>query len=121
MSNNLNPKPVPSSSGISDMQFEGGEKSAREIDKLEIIKLQTEIRYLKQQLDLTVQERDNHARDLREQDIRNRSVQDDTIKFETKVGALEKELQHLETDKHAIQDEAHRWKQNNFELESQLN
>lgn len=48
------------------MNFEGGEKSSREIDKLEIIKLQTEIRYLKSQLDMTVEERDKHARDLRD-------------------------------------------------------
>lgn len=39
LSYNQNFKPIPSSSGISDMNFEGGERSARDLDKLEIIKL----------------------------------------------------------------------------------
>lgn len=44
------------------------------------------------QLDITARERDNHSRELREQESQNRTIKNDQIMFETKIGQLEREV-----------------------------
>jgi hypothetical protein len=71
---------------MSVSEYEGGGASASNLDKLEIKKLKDDIENLKTKLDITVRERDDNSRELREQEACNRTIKNDQILFETKIG-----------------------------------
>ena len=60
--------------------------------KLSPNQLKGDVEHLRSKLDVTARERDNNCRDLRDQEIANRTIKNDQLMFETKVGQLEREI-----------------------------